>query len=427
MASTEQGAGLRAFVTHVQSLKEKDERGRDGFAREYARIKGKSMQYMRSGQYTVHYGKSGPNSKKNRYKDIVPFDYCRVRLPAIPGIPGSDYINASYLAAESGARCAVIAAQGPLPKTVVDFWRMLWSHNIKVVVMAAKVIEAGKRKCEKYWPGSGSSEMYGEIKVTHVKANMKYKPDFVVTELLVECQGTPRTIHHFQYLTWPDHGVPSSPVAVMRMMAMARDLQPREDEWPIVIHCSAGCGRTGTLAAIDWVWHVLKTKWLDAKFDVFDLICEYRKRRQSIVQTCDQYLYVYKAILDLVKKVLEGLSNPESLGRVAEEDLYGALESFRQVAKTVSRDRRQALSRLAVGVGVDDVKVAKDKNDDDEGAGVEWTGFVGADKASDAPPKFSLADFGKLDFGTRLQKPLGPRQPKSFALKIRVQIAGVRA
>jgi tyrosine-protein phosphatase non-receptor type 12/18/22 len=134
------------------------------------------------------------NAKKNRYKDIVPYDYCRVMLPQIPGVEGSDYINASYLNTGNDQRCTIIAAQGPLPQTVVDFWRMLWSHNIKVVVMAANVFEGGKKKCEKYWPDVGSPLTFDQIHVEQVRTDNTHAPDFIVHELRISCQGHVRSV-----------------------------------------------------------------------------------------------------------------------------------------------------------------------------------------------------------------------------------------
>ena len=360
------------------------------------------------------------NAKKNRYKDIVPFDYCRVMLPQIPGVDGSDCINASYLKAGEERRCTIIAAQGPLPQTVVDFWRMLWSHNIKVVVMAANEYEGGKKKCEKYWPDIGNPIMFDQIHVEQVKTDTKHAPDFIVHELKISCQGDVRYLHHFQYVTWPDHGVPESPIAVMRMLAAVREKQPLEDEWPIVIHCSAGCGRTGTLAAIDHVWGHLKSKDLLATtINVFNIVSEYRKRRQSIVQTPDQYLYVYKAVLDLVKNILQGI-DPLAAGGEPGGTGYNIGSSFRDSFKTFSRDQAMSLSKMMVPSIDAESKAAAaaDGSGADEEAIAETAAETAATetKANAPEPRYSVAEFGDLSFPKRIGKPLGERKPVGFAL-----------
>ena len=184
--------------------------------------------------------------------------------------PGSDFVNASYLT-ELDGRPTIIAAQGPLPGTVQDFWRMLWSHETKVIVMAAKCVENGKPKVERYWPQPGGSARYGEIHVTHVREDTSNKPDFIITTLRAQAFGITREIFHFQYVTWPDHGVPSSPKSVMKMLGLVRQKHDWKDQWPIVIHCSAGCGRTGTLAAIDSIWYDLKNELIDTEINVFQV------------------------------------------------------------------------------------------------------------------------------------------------------------
>lgn len=183
------------------------------------------------------------NIKKNRYKDILPFNDSRVHLPLIPDVEGSDYINACYLRNLKG-ECRSIAAQGPLSSTVLDFWRMLWAHNIQVVVMVARVVEMGKKKCEKYWPDDGAAMRYGEITVYSDSTDDSHAPDFIIRQLRVECAGQERLLTQFQYLSWPDHGVPDSPLTLMLMLRKIRDTI-NVSVAPMVIHCSAGCGRTG--------------------------------------------------------------------------------------------------------------------------------------------------------------------------------------
>lgn len=412
---------------HVQTLKMKNERGQNGFIREYATIKQKSLGYARTQMYPNRMGKLPCNAKKNRYKDIVPYDYCRVMLPQLNGADGtpqagSDYINASYLNAGTDERCTIIAAQGPLPNTVVDFWRMLWSHNIKVVIMAAREIEGGKKKCEKYWPNVGSPMMFDQIRVEQTATDTSNMPDFVIHELSISCQGIVRKIHHYQYVTWPDHGVPESPIAVMRMLASVRERQPLEDEWPIVIHCSAGCGRTGTLAAIDHVWGMLKEHVFEAQFSVYEIICEYRKRRQSIVQTADQYLYVYKAVLDLVKNILQGL-DPLTAGAPGAQKYDVGFG--RGKLKSMSKEQAMSFSNIQLPSVDAESRAARTNSagNVDEDADTEVAPSSASSAASSrqsvpaAVPRYFVEQFGSaIEYPKRVGKPVGERAPEGFKL-----------
>ncbi|GIY64319.1 tyrosine-protein phosphatase non-receptor type 12 [Caerostris extrusa] len=203
---------------------------------------------------------------KNRYKDIVPYDKSRVILPKCDGIPGSDYINASYVKGASGA-LAYIAAQGPLPNTVIDFWRMIWVCDVQVVVMACNEKESGKNKCENYWPCKGEIKHYGNISVELIETS-QICPDFLVRTLLVKCDSEMRDVYQFHYTSWPDHGIPDTVQPILELVRLMRDCQASETV-PIVVHCSAGCGRTGTICAVDFVWACLRQGKLSEDFSLF--------------------------------------------------------------------------------------------------------------------------------------------------------------
>ncbi len=174
---------------------------------------------------------------------------------------GSDYINASYIQGWNGVP-AMIAAQGPLPETVADFWRMVWAHGCRVIIMCTNLVEGGKVKASQYWPNPGAAPYtYGALVVENVK-HTRSSPDVFETVLRVRRRGAQgpaevREIRHFFYHTWPDHGVPAGVEPVLRMLSQARAVSPA-DEPPMVVHCSAGCGRTGSIIAIDLLWSLLK-------------------------------------------------------------------------------------------------------------------------------------------------------------------------
>lgn len=194
-------------------------------------------------------GLSVNNLRKNRYRDIVPYDITRVVLPLEMDdeekqpVPDSDYINASYIHNWNGTPVAV-AAQGPLPHTTGDFWRMIWHSNARIVVMVCNIIESDRYKCAKYWPGLNESETMGELSVTMLSED-EPRPGIRVRRLRIQGPAKQtREVYNFHYTAWPDHGVPETPDTIMHMLALIRDLQPGDDV-PIVFHCSAGVGRTG--------------------------------------------------------------------------------------------------------------------------------------------------------------------------------------
>ena len=235
----------------------------------FQELKSFSDQLKTFPEYSCSQGEMEVNRKKNRYKDILPFDSTRVRLSEYPGVPGSDYINANHIKGASGSN-AYIAAQGPLPHTVNDFWRMVVETEVQVIVMACNETEAGKHKCEKYWhdqsDGEGDEEerQFGKYSVKTLKMR-EICPDFMVRTMRLRWTSEDekkreeeRTVCQFHYSAWPDHGIPTQVKPLLEMVRLIRDCQASET-LPVLIHCSAGCGRTGTICAIDFIWGLLRT------------------------------------------------------------------------------------------------------------------------------------------------------------------------
>jgi tyrosine-protein phosphatase non-receptor type 12/18/22 len=269
----DEAIGLQAFIRHVNTLKEvEEETGVNGFTREFVSLRRSDDEYKRQKRFPSTVGAADINRKKNRYKDIIPFDYSRCVLPEVPGKEGSDYINASYLKIGDDVIPA-IAAQGPLTTTVDDYWRMVWHYYVRIIIMCVKVIEAGKNKCAKYWPDPGETQAYGDITVTN-RNNEEVGNDFNINTLSVTCGGETRELSYFHYTAWPDHGVPKSPQSVLELLRQVRAIQPSLSP-PFVVHCSAGCGRTGTIAAIDMLWHMLRHEALEARLDIFETIARF--------------------------------------------------------------------------------------------------------------------------------------------------------
>ncbi|XP_056429455.1 tyrosine-protein phosphatase non-receptor type 12 [Hyla sarda] len=297
---------LRTFIEKVQSMNNKDQNGEDNFACDFMRLRRLSTKYRTEKIYPTITGEKEENVKKNRYKDILPFDHSRVKLALkIPSYE-SDYINANFIKGVLGPK-AYIATQGPLANTVIDFWRMIWEYQVKIIVMACREFEMGRKKCERYYPNFGEQALtFGPF---HISCeDEQSRKDFFVRILSVEFQNETRRIHQFHYVNWPDHDVPSSFDSILDMISLMRDYQAHE-EVPLCIHCSAGCGRTGAICAIDYTWNLLKAGRIPEEFNVFSLIQEMRTQRHSAVQTKEQYELVHRAIAQLFLKQLEVYEN----------------------------------------------------------------------------------------------------------------------
>ncbi|NWI17605.1 PTN12 phosphatase, partial [Crypturellus soui] len=268
----------------------------------FQRLRRLSTKYRTEKIYPTATGEKEENVKKNRYKDILPFDHSRVKLTLKTPPQDSDYINANFIKGVHGPK-AYVATQGPLANTVIDFWRMIWEYNVAIIVMACREFEMGRKKCERYWP------LYGEAAVTFGPFRVsceaeQERTDYFIRTLLLEFQNETRSVYQFHYVNWPDHDVPSSFDSILDMISLMREYQEHEDV-PICIHCSAGCGRTGAICAIDYTWNLLKAGKIPEEFNVFNLIQEMRTQRHSAVQTKEQYELVHRAIAQLFEKQLQ--------------------------------------------------------------------------------------------------------------------------
>ncbi|XP_075414610.1 tyrosine-protein phosphatase non-receptor type 12 isoform X2 [Tenrec ecaudatus] len=293
---------LKKFIQRVQAMKSPDHNGEDNFARDFMRLRRLSTKYRTEKIYPTVTGEKEENVKKNRYKDILPFDHSRVKLTLKTPSQDSDYINANFIKGVYGPK-AYVATQGPLANTVIDFWRMIWEYNVVIIVMACREFEMGRKKCERYWP------LYGEDPITFAPFKIsceaeQARTDYFIRTLLLEFQNESRRLYQFHYVNWPDHDVPSSFDSILDMISLMRKYQEHEDV-PICIHCSAGCGRTGAICAIDYTWNLLRAGKIPEEFNVFNLIQEMRTQRHSAVQTKEQYELVHRAIAQLFEKQLQ--------------------------------------------------------------------------------------------------------------------------
>ncbi|KAL6080354.1 PTN6 phosphatase [Balamuthia mandrillaris] len=280
------------------------------------------------------------NLAKNRYGNILPFDKNRVKLTTKTK-KCSDYVNASHIITSDlipGMRRKIpyIAASAPLPTTIPAFYRMLWESNVYVVVMLSRNEEGGKIKCHKYWPSKQNKEglRFGDMTVKIVNT-VKMDYSFLIRTLLVQHGEEQREIYHFHYLDWPDHGVPHSTLQLERIIRLINekydsDAFPFSYSSPLVIHCSAGIGRTGTFVVVHTILDLLFGHTdADAfalgptppSFNIPLLVDHLRSQRASMVTQPEQYNFCYRAILGVVARRLGfGEDQRSSIALRYEED-----------------------------------------------------------------------------------------------------------
>uniref|UniRef100_A0A8C4XU34 Tyrosine-protein phosphatase non-receptor type 13 n=1 Tax=Falco tinnunculus TaxID=100819 RepID=A0A8C4XU34_FALTI len=234
-------------------------------------------------------GQAKENRKKNRYKNILPYDTTRVPL----GIEGG-YINASFIRMPVGNEEFVyIACQGPLPTTVADFWQMVWEQNCTVIAMMTQEVEGEKIKCQRYWPDVLNKTTMINDRLRLALVRLQQLKGFIIRVLeLEEIQtGEVRHISHLNFIAWPDHDTPSQPDDLLTFISYMRHVHK---SGPIITHCSAGIGRSGTLICIDVILGLISR---DLDFDISDLVRTMRLQRHGMVQTEDQYIFCYQVVL----------------------------------------------------------------------------------------------------------------------------------
>uniref|UniRef100_A0A8D3E7M9 protein-tyrosine-phosphatase n=1 Tax=Scophthalmus maximus TaxID=52904 RepID=A0A8D3E7M9_SCOMX len=267
------------LLQHINLMKTSDSYG---FKEEYE-------SFFEGQSATWDVAKKDQNRTKNRYGNIIAYDHSRVILQPIEDDPSSDYINANYIDVSGNASNATI---GPVHETVYDFWRMVWQEQSACIVMVTNLVEVGRVKCYKYWPDD--AEVYGDFKVTFVE--VEPLAEYVVRTFTLERRGfnEVREVKQFHFTGWPDHGVPYHATGLLSFIRRVKISNP-PSAGPIVVHCSAGAGRTGCFIVIDIMLDMAEREGV---VDIYNCVKALRSRRINMVQTEEQYIFIHDAILE---------------------------------------------------------------------------------------------------------------------------------
>lgn len=246
---------------------------------------------------------------RNRFQDVLPYDETRVELvPTKENNTG--YINASHIRMTVGGQeWNYIASQGPMSHTCQDFWQMVWEQGVSIIAMVTAEEESGREKSFRYWPRLGSRHntvTYGRFKITtrfRTESGCYATTGLKIKHLLTQQE---RTVWHLQYTDWPDHGCPEDFKGFLTYLEEIQSVRrhtnsisdPKNSNQPVLVHCSAGVGRTGVVILSEIMIACLEH---NEPLDVPKHLLELRNQRMLMVQTLSQYTFVYRVLIQYLR------------------------------------------------------------------------------------------------------------------------------
>ncbi|XP_069506725.1 tyrosine-protein phosphatase non-receptor type 6 isoform X2 [Ambystoma mexicanum] len=356
-------ADIENRVKELNKKSEEAETAKAGFWEEFDTLQKQEAKQLKDRTE----GQRPENKSKNRYKNILPFDETRVILASGDcNVPGSDYINANFvmnrLVSPDEYSKTFIACQGCLAVTVNDFWQMVWQEKSRLIVMTTREVEKGRNKCVPYWPEPASTKEFGPYLLENVSERTTVDSKIRRLRLsLLNDENNVRDIWHYQFLSWPDHGVPGEPGGVLSFLDDINRVQEGfPNAGPIIVHCSAGIGRTGTIIVIDMLMDMINTKGLDCDIDIQKTIQMVRDQRSGMVQTEAQYRFIYMALsqfIDTEKQKLKAMQKNS-------ESQYGNIQCLQGSKNTHSKAARKSSKQKDEGMIYENLQANRPRKED---------------------------------------------------------------